>query len=269
MAQLNFDASQVAPDTGVSDPVPAGWYNVMVDESEVKPTRDGMGARLAVRFAIMDGQYAKRKLFTGFNIRNANPVAQEIAFKQLSALAHAVGVLQVADSSQLHGIPLKVRVKVKAASGEYDASNDITAYKNINEQVDTGAAGGGVPAGFAPAPTGFAPQQQQQAATQAPAGFAPQQQAPQQQAAAPAPAQQQWQQPEAAQPWAQPPQQQAPQQVQQQPPQFQAPQQQAPQFQAPQQVQQQVPQQQAPQPMQADPAQVAGAASPPWQQPAQ
>jgi hypothetical protein len=40
MAQLNFDASRVEPATGM-DAIPAGWYNVMVDQSEMKPTRYG------------------------------------------------------------------------------------------------------------------------------------------------------------------------------------------------------------------------------------
>ena len=157
MAHLGFDATLVAPDSGQLDPVPAGWYNVAVDESELKPTNDGLGARLAVRFTILDGQFANRKIYTGFNIRNANPVAQEIAFKQLSALAHAVGVLQVQDSQQLHGIPLKVRVKIRPPKDGYDAQNDITAYKNINE--DVGNTGGGAAAPAAPgapaAPAGF------------------------------------------------------------------------------------------------------------------
>lgn len=140
MAQLDFDATKVQPDSGQLDPIPPGWYNVMVDESELKPTSDGLGARLAVRFTVIDGQYANRKIYTGFNIRNANPVAQEIAFKQLSALAHAVGVLHIKDSQQLHGIPLKVRVKIRPAKDGYDAQNEITAYKSINEDVG-GTAG--------------------------------------------------------------------------------------------------------------------------------
>ena len=160
MASLNFDATTVAPDTGVGDPVPPGYYNVLIDESEIKPTKSEGGLRLALRFNIMDGQYAGRKLFAGFNIKNANPVAQEIAFKQLSAVAHAVGVLNVADSSQLHNIPLKVKVKIKAASGDYDAQNEITMYKPASwtegSTATTGPAAAGAPAppaGFGAPPT--------------------------------------------------------------------------------------------------------------------
>lgn len=223
MAQLNFDATQVAPDTGGGDPVPAGWYNVMIDESEMKPTKTEGGLRLSLRFTILDGQYVNRKVFTGLNLKNANPVAQEIAYKQLSAICHAVGIMQVQDSSQLHGRPLKIKVKVRAASGDYEASNDITAYKNINEQVD-GPATGGAPAG---APWATAPAPAPQAAPWAGAPVATpaptQQFAPPVQAPAPAAAAPQWQPPAAQQPWAQAPQQQAP--VQQAPVQQQAPQQ--------------------------------------------
>ena len=208
-AILNFDATTVAPDTGGGDPVPAGWYNVMIDESEMKPTKTEGGLRLSLRFTILDGQYANRKVFTGLNLKNANPVAQEIAYKQLSAICHAVGVMQVQDSQQLHGRPLKIKVKVRAASGDYEASNDITSYKNINEQVDGpvgGAAPGGAPWAQQPA---AAPQAAPWAPQAAPAPVAPAQQfAPQQ--PAPAPAAPAWQPPAAQQPWAQQPAQPAP-----------------------------------------------------------
>lgn len=187
MAQLNFDARTVVPDAGQQDPVPAGWYNVVIDKSEMKPTKDGTGMRLELQFKIIDGQYANRKIFEGLNLRNANAVAQEIAYKQLSAIAHAVKVLLVEDSSQLHNIPLKVKVNLKAATAQYEAKNEIRAYKDINEviQATPAAAAFGVPAAFG-APPPFA---------NAPAAFAPPP------IAAPAQA---WAPPVQAQPWAPP-----------------------------------------------------------------
>lgn len=146
-ADLNFDATQVAPDAGFGDPLPTGWYNVQIDESEKKPVQPKPGDTgtvdgwyLKLRFNILDGQYAGRKLFEQLNLKNANPQTVEIAQKQLSAICHAVGVLKPQKSEELHGKPLKVRVGQKAASGGYDAGNKITSYKNINEAVDT--AGG-------------------------------------------------------------------------------------------------------------------------------
>jgi hypothetical protein len=184
MAILNFDSTNV-PQSESMDAIPAGWYNAAIDQSEMKPTKDGVGAYLETRFNVLDGQYANRKVFTRLNLRNANPVAQEIAYKQLSSICHAVGVIQVADSQQLHGLPLKIKVKVRAAQGDYEASNEISAFKNINEQVDAvgaaPAAGGGAPWASPPA---------------APA-MALAQPAPAPAAAAPA-----WQAPAAQQPWA-------------------------------------------------------------------
>lgn len=249
MAQLNFDASGVQPSTGISDPVPAGWYNVAIDESEIKPTKDASGAYLNLRFNILDGQYAGRKVFTLLNIKNNNAQAVEIAYRDLSAICHAVGVMQVQDSQQLHGKPLKIRVTVSPATAEYEARNNIKAFKNINEQVG-GVAGQPAPQGAAP--WAAAPQQPAwagqpaQAAPQAapatyapPAQFAPPQQAP----SAPQQPQQAWQPPAAAQPWAAAPQQ-------------------APVQQAPQQFQQPAPVQQPRQPAQAAPQ--AQGAMPPW-----
>jgi hypothetical protein len=215
MAQLNFDATQVAPDMGF-DPLPAGWYNCIMEKSELKPTKGGDGTYLECVFNVVDGQYAGRKLFARINLRNPNPQAQEIGFKQLSAIAHAVGVLHVQNSEQLHGRPLKVRAKIRPADGQYEASNDITGFKNINEDAG-GAPAGAAPGGFAPPAGGFTPPPAQ---AQPPAQTQWNQGAPQQQPQAPvntgAPVQQPWQAPNGQapqQPWQQPPaQQQAPQQ---------------------------------------------------------
>jgi len=214
MATLNFNAAQVPTDFGTQDCVPAGWYNVMVDETEMKPTKDGSGAYLQVRFTVLDGQYVNRKVFTRMNLQNSNPTAQEIAYKQLSALCHAVNVLQLQDSVQLHGLPLKVKVKVrKDSTGQYEDQNEVTAYKNINEHVDMQAAPAAVSTGFGAAtpvpavPQGFAPQPQPSLEappkpTPQPTQFAPPQPWAQQPApTTPAPAQ------TAVPPWAQPPQQ--------------------------------------------------------------
>ena len=243
-AVLNFDASQVAPDTGAQDALPAGWYDVVMEASEMKPTKDNSGAYLECKLNVIAPQnFQGKKIYTRLNLRNANATAQEIGYKQLSAICHAVGVLQVADSAQLHNIPFKVKLKLRPADDRYDASNEVTAYKNINEQVGAPAV-----AGF-PAP----------AAPMAPPAFA----APQAPMAPAAPAAAQWQQPQAPQPWQQPqaPAAAAPQMPAQQPAPAQAPawNQQAP-MQQP--MQPQAPVQQAPNPAVAQ----AQGAVPPWMQ---
>lgn len=121
MASLNFDATQVAPDMGF-EVLPAGWYDAMIDESEMKPTKDGSGAYLQLRFSIMGGFANGQKVFQRLNLQNANQTAQDIAYKQLSAICHAIGVMQLQDSSQLHGQPMKIKLKIR---------NDVLAAANL------------------------------------------------------------------------------------------------------------------------------------------
>lgn len=261
-AILNFDATNIAPDTGSQDALPAGWYDVVMEASEMKPTKDGTGAYLETKFNVIAPQpHAGKKVFARLNLRNQNATAQEIAYKQLSAICHAVGVLQVADSAQLHNLPLKVKLKLRKADGDYEANNEITAFKNINEQVALANVGGFPPAagGFAPPPAFATPPAFAVPPQAAPQQFAPPPQAPQAPQQAP---QQAWQPPAAQQPWQAP--QQAPAPAQQMPA---APIQQAPamQYAPPAWNPAAQPAPQAPQQPMANPAvQAAQGATPPW-----
>jgi hypothetical protein len=179
MAHLGLNLANVEPDSGVPDPVPAAWYNVKIDETDVLPTSKNDGMYVKVVFVIMDGQFAGRKIFNNYNFENKNPIAEEIGKKQLRALGDCIGVIDIQDTNILHGKPMKIRVGISPAKGDYEASNNIKGYKNINDTSVGAPAGAAGPAGPA-APAG----------PSAPAGFAPQQtavQAPPQPVAAPTP----------------------------------------------------------------------------------
>lgn len=159
MVQLNFDASTVAPNTGF-EPVPEGWYNVAIRESEIKPTKDGEGAYLQLKAIVIDGPHANKPIFIRLNVQNKNKQAVDIAYGELSAICHVTGVYRVQDSSQLHNIPFQVRVVVtKGENG--NSGNDVKAYKDAmgNDPGKAGAA----PAGNAGA---FGGMQQQPPAQQ-------------------------------------------------------------------------------------------------------
>lgn len=209
MAQLNFNAAQVAPDEGRAGPVPAGWYLMVCEASEIKPTKDTTGTYLACTMKIVEGPFANRKVFVNFNLKNNSAQAQEIGHKQLSAFCHAVRQLQVGDSSMLHNIPFRAKLKIRAGNGQYEDQNEITAFRDQSDMtaVNTGATAVGAagpapvrpaaPPAAAPAPA-YAPPPAAQAAYAPPAAAAP--------APAAAPAQGQWAPPAAgAQPWGQPP----------------------------------------------------------------
>jgi hypothetical protein len=139
MAQLNFDATNIKP-IGNRDAIPPDWYSVFISASENKPTKANDGSwYLANEYTIMGGDYDGYKLYDNLNLGNKNPVATEIGYRKLSAICHAVGVIQVADSAQLHNRPFMIKVGLRPAvlaanspdSKDHDASNDVNGYKAV------------------------------------------------------------------------------------------------------------------------------------------
>lgn len=126
MARLDtaFDATGIDP-AAAYDLLPAGTYRVQIVESEMRPTRNGMGRLLWLMLDILEGPYQGRKLFDQLNLVNPNPTTVEIAQRTLSAICHATGKLQVNDSEDLHLIPMTVQVGIKPPKNGYGESNSI------------------------------------------------------------------------------------------------------------------------------------------------
>lgn len=131
MVELNFDANTVEPQ-GTYELIDAGWYRAYISASEQKPTKSGNGSYVSLRFTLLDEGVAGRTLFTNLNLQNPNEKAVEIAYKQLSSICHATGVIQVSDTAELHDKPLQIKVKVRSAQGQYDAQNEINGFKSID-----------------------------------------------------------------------------------------------------------------------------------------
>jgi hypothetical protein len=298
--QFQFDASRVAP-MEAFELLPKGWYTGAVVDTKDKETNGatGPGRALDVTIEIMGGDWNKRKLFDSLNLVNNNPQAVDIAYRTLSAICHATGVIQIQqDTSEVHGKPMLIQVGIDpqrkdAKTGAvYEARNKISGYKAIDPNAPPvlgpprmapgNVIGSGQPAQV---PNWVQPGAQQslqagQVLQAAPQGWAganqanPNQQAQPQQPQYQQPATQQAQQPVYQQPAQQQPVTAAP------PPAWAQPQGQQPQnfapaqgFQQPQGQQQPATQQvqqpaaQAQQPQVQQPAGPGG--TPPWQQPGQ
>jgi hypothetical protein len=161
MALVNFNANNVDPQQAF-EPIPAGWYNGMIVESESKGNAAGTGSYISLKVKIIDGQFANRQIFDLLNIDHPNLVTKEIAEKKLSGYCHATNVMQLQDTQQLHGIPFSFKVGIKVdKTGQYDPQNDIRAVKALGQIPQATVP----PVGFGAPPAGFAPQQP-------PAGFA-------------------------------------------------------------------------------------------------
>jgi len=131
MAALNaFDATKVAPAVSVSDCVPAGEYVAMITESSMAVTKSG-GEMLKLTVTILEGQHQNRKVWANLNLIHSNPTVVEIAQRELSAICHAVGVLNLNDSAQLHGKPLVIKTAVKT-DPQYADRAEVKAWKAVS-----------------------------------------------------------------------------------------------------------------------------------------
>jgi hypothetical protein len=139
-------------------PIPAGTYNVIISDSEVKQTKKGDGSYLKLTLEVQQGEHQGRKIFHNVTMQNPDPTAVNIGQKHLAQICHAVGVLQVNDSAELHNRPLLAVIKIRKGNGEYGDSNEVKRY----EAAQMGAA-----------PAFQAPSQARPAQPSAPAAAAP------------------------------------------------------------------------------------------------
>ena len=133
MANLgqSFNTSDIPQSDNNFEPIPAGWYEVSINSAELKDTKAGTGQYVAMRYDVLGPAHEGRVIFGNLNIRNPNPKAQDIGIQQLGELMRAIGLASVEDSDQLIGGHLEVKVKIREASGVYDASNDVSGFRAV------------------------------------------------------------------------------------------------------------------------------------------
>jgi len=129
MADLgNFDANQVEPSQAF-DLIPDGWIEAMITESDKKTTAKGDGKYVKLTLSIIDSRYPNRLLWDNLNLENPNQQTVNIARGTLSAICRAVGVLTPRDSTQLHNIPMLVKVGHETRKDNGEVKNVIKGYK--------------------------------------------------------------------------------------------------------------------------------------------
>lgn len=123
----NFNAHDVEPAADF-DPIPAGKYLAVITESEIKPTKSGVGSYLELTFQIIDGEYKNRLIWSRLNLDNPNSTAVQIARSELSSICRAVGLMTPKDSAELHNLPLNITVKCKKRDDTGEMTNEIKGY---------------------------------------------------------------------------------------------------------------------------------------------
>jgi hypothetical protein len=96
----------------------------------VRATKTGTGSYLRVEFTGSDP--AGRKVWSNYNVRNANSAAETIGRQQLAELLRAIGKPKLGDTDELIGSAVSIKVKVREAANGYDASNEVAGSKSLD-----------------------------------------------------------------------------------------------------------------------------------------
>ena len=129
MSSLDFNAAEYE----ASEPmelITPGDYTAIIVESERKPTKNGTGAYLELKFQVCEqGKFLNRVLFARLNLWNANETAQKIGRAEFSAICRAVNIPSPRNSEELHNKPLTIVVKTEKRADNGELSNVVKGFK--------------------------------------------------------------------------------------------------------------------------------------------
>ena len=108
--------------------IPVGEYAVVIVDSEEKENSKKTGSFHQFTLEVIDGDYKGRKLFARLNLNNPNDVAVGIARAELAEICKAVGVMKPKDSTDLHNLPMRIKVGMEKRKDNGEMSNVIKGY---------------------------------------------------------------------------------------------------------------------------------------------
>lgn len=148
MAVLNYQVpTEHIQTTNENDfsPIPAGKYQVSIEEITINETRAGTGQYLRIKLRVAEGQpYANRIVWTYINFQNTNPVAERIGQQRLNQLLLSCGLHVIQDTDELLNRVVLAQVIVREASNGYEASNDVKAFYKNEVRAPSGASNASV-----------------------------------------------------------------------------------------------------------------------------
>jgi hypothetical protein len=130
-----FDVNELpVGNAGNFEPLPVGWYTCTISQAELKDTKAGNGQYIKLRYDITGPSHQGRVVFGNLNIKNANPKAEEIGRQQLGEIMRAIGLAKVADTDQLIGGQISIKLDIKQ-DAQYGASNEVRGFKSVSGSV--------------------------------------------------------------------------------------------------------------------------------------
>jgi hypothetical protein len=146
MSLAGFNPMDIEPAEDFA-PIPEGEYEVMITGTEWRDNSKGTGRYLSLSLQVIEGPYENRLLWEMLNLDNPNEQAVAISMKALSAICRAVGhtkTLDTDDGAELCNRPMRVKIGIDPAKGQYKAKNRVRAWlpklPGSRSSVDPGPA---------------------------------------------------------------------------------------------------------------------------------
>ena len=135
------------------DLLPPGTYSLQAEKAELMDTKDGFGQYIKVQFNVLGPEYAGRKVFCNFNIRNRSAEAERIGVSQLKAFILAGGVQEpLVDTDQLLGAMVSGKVSIqKSKDAQYEDQNRVGSFKPLSSTPPAAPAATGGTGSFSAA----------------------------------------------------------------------------------------------------------------------
>lgn len=141
MAELGGTYEAGNETMGDRSALPAGEYVAQIVKSEKKDAKKAGNAYINLEWQIDGGEHDGRRFWSMLNLWNSNSQAVEIAQRELNSICHAIGKLRVSDTADLHGIPMRVKLKVEK-NDQYGDQNRIVLIKPLNDMGGSATSGG-------------------------------------------------------------------------------------------------------------------------------
>lgn len=118
------------------DPLPPGWYVMTIAGSDVKQAQSTQNAAyLQIDLEVDENYHPSHKgakAWERLNLWHPNADTVRIAKSKLTSICKAAGHMRPVDDTEvLHGRKIAVKLKLRPAEGQYEASNDVTGYDSV------------------------------------------------------------------------------------------------------------------------------------------
>ena len=123
-----IDTTKIEAPQNSFEPLAPGKYDVIITKWETKPNRHKTGKYLQLTMEVTSAHGCGRLLWVYLNLDNPNPVAKEIAQRELKQIGDVIGVTKFKTEDQLLNQSLSVKV---AVDGD---RNNVKGYYKLGTQ---------------------------------------------------------------------------------------------------------------------------------------